>query len=174
VRFSIARGVSVLVKVDARSRMSIVQALETALTEARTRPDLAPPTDAAKVRPDNARTKSHPEPTTSQPDLIDPDSVVLRRRIKDLAREIAGKNLLRRSCGKKRFGRWLRRLSDVQLPSSFAGLIVELESNVNYAKCDLGPWKARRPVWRQECMTAKNLRQVRELLAELAEALQVG
>jgi hypothetical protein len=118
VRFSIERGVSVLVKVDSNWRMSTVQALETALTEARTRPELAAPAKGPEGRPRNLKKRKGPR-TASGPDLDEPDIGAVKSQLKDLAEAIAAKNLLSFSWRKIRFVQWSRELGEVQgLPAS--------------------------------------------------------
>ena len=176
MRFPIARGVSVLVKVDLKSKMSIVQALEAALAEARTRSDLAPlatRTIVAEAMPEKPKKKNDPKLAT-RPDFGEPDIAVFRRKLRSLAETIAAKNSLSNVWRKKYFGSWLRRLSVVQGPSNFTRLMIELELNVTDANRDLGPSKSRRRVWRNECSTAKTFKAAGKLLTELGELFQVG
>ncbi len=153
--------------------MSIVQALETALTEAKTRPELAVPINGAVGRPSNPKKGKGPKPA-NRPDLGEPDIGVVKAQLKGLAEAIAARNLLSFPWRKKRFGQWSRDLGEVQGLSRFVRLVVELELNLNNANLQLIRWKARRPVWRGECLAAKTIRAAKKLLAELAEVLQIG
>jgi hypothetical protein len=173
VRFPIARGVSVLVRVDVKSKMNIVQALEAALAKARTRSELEVPPKAVEAMPD-ARTKTGPKPLTKE---VTGESEIadLRKKLKDLAEAILVKNAVGASWIKKRYRSWLRRLSDVHgRPSNFAPLILELESNVFDKSQCRGPWKARRRSWRDECPRAKTFSGLASLVAEFEEWFQRG
>lgn len=195
VRFAIARNVGVLVKVDVKSRISIVQALEQACTEAATRPGLIPRLNvngppvrlqfaiargvSVTVRVDGEFRMSIVQAleqalaeATAHCDLGEPAIAVLRKKLIDLAEAIAAKNRLSPSWRRKRFGRWRQRLSQVQAPSGFARRMIDFESIVYDANRFSGPWKARRQAWRNECCNAKSFPDLARLLAEFAELFQ--
>jgi hypothetical protein len=173
VRFPIARGVSVSVKIEPKSKMSIVQALEAALAEARTRRDLEPPMPPVKAAPRKAEKRNAPSPAGRPPDLPEPEIAVFRKKLKDLAETIAARSLLRPAWRKKLLGSWQRRVDQVQGPSGFARLMIVLESNLNDAKIGRGPSKARRQVWSNECRATRTFQDVGKSLARLAELLRI-
>jgi hypothetical protein len=90
VRFAIAGGVSVLVNFDNKSKMSVVQALEAALVQARSR-------SALRLRPNAVGAT----PTTRKQNLSNPPTeeltaegeiAAIRRKLKALAEAIVVKN----------------------------------------------------------------------------------
>jgi hypothetical protein len=173
VRFPLARGVSVLVKVDTKSKLSIVQVLEAALAEARTRSELEIRSEAVEATPDS-RKRTRPKPLMKEV-MEESEIAALRKRLKDLAEAIVVQKAVSASWRKDRYPSWLRQLRTVQgRPSYFGRLIRDLESNVFDKSQCRSPWKVRRRCWRNECFDARTFPVVASLLAEFEDWFQRG
>jgi len=170
-QFAMGRGATVTVRVDSRSRMSVLQVLEQALSEARVRSDLTPQLPAGVAKPRKARKLDKAKKLIAReaPTKCERDEraiAVLRRKLLDLAEAIAAKNLLSRSWKAKHFALWRQRLVQVQAPTGIARHLVELEANLTNQGRRTGPRQARRQIWKIECATARTLEGVSKLVAE--------
>ena len=186
--------VSVLVNVDARSELSVVQALEAALAEAKVRAGLAAgaPAPPARSSPSaGAKTRVAPKtgphateassPTnkgkSTEPSANTEDGEsqisALREKLTALAETAVLQKAVCASWTKKPYRSWLQRLRSVHgRPSNFAPLLLELEKTIS-VRCPLRGWKSRRPAWRNECSTAKTYHDVARLIAELSARLKL-
>jgi hypothetical protein len=166
VRFPLARGVSVLVKIDHRSKLSVVEALELALKEARTRIELGLKTPAQTTKPATAPKTKAPKPLAKA--VVDePGIAVLRSKLRNLAHDANARGLLVPSWKQKQLRPWVLRVDSAQGPSKLARLMRELEGNVVYADKYVGQRKAGRNVWKIRCATAKTFDEVSKLFSEL-------
>lgn len=172
LRFPVGEGVSVLVNVDGKARMSVVQALEVALSQARSRyGSTTRVTSAAAVErlQSGAGKKPAPGPASFEPDLG-----WLTRRLKKLAEAMAAERMLSSGWRKRRFRQWRQELMEAPTLTVFSRLMVELELSLNSEDARLGRWKSRCQVWRHESRVARTHRVAGKLLAELAEVLELG
>jgi hypothetical protein len=160
----VAGGVTVKVTIDRRRNMDVVQALEAALAAAR-----APSSGKRGLKSDREKSDTAKEkpPQTLVNEKPSPVSIAtLRARLKTLAHLAAGTNLLEPSWMQKGFRSWLRRLEEIQAPSTFASHMAKLEFHIPDPKRNAGSQSNRRRAWRIECSTAKEPRRVTELLEE--------
>jgi hypothetical protein len=171
VRIPLARGVSVLVKVDATSKMSVVQALELALAEVRTRYDLTPGGNAVETAPVKAVKKDGPTPI-AHVSRDETEIAVIRKKLKVLAETIAEKRVLKVSWQEKRLGPWLSKLSEARMPFTFARQLIELESNATDAKRLFGQSRGPLRAWRRKCSAAKTIREISKLVVQLEDWLK--
>jgi hypothetical protein len=168
VRFALARGVSVFVKVDGKAKMNVLQALESALAEARTRSDLMPRTNEARARPEKAEQKNEPKPIRNVTGN-EPEIAVLRKKLKNLAETIVANRLVKASWRAKRFVPWVRQLSDARTPSIFAQQLLELESNATDTGRFFGQSRERLLAWKQCCSVASTVRELSILVVQLED-----
>jgi len=165
VRYQIARGVSVEVRIDGGPRMNIVQALEAALAQERYSSGVKPRPETDRARSDTAKENA----PLSEEHLRKRDIAVFRKKLKNLVEALDAKNLLKASWKKERYSYWMRRLGKIEELSKFAWHMTVLAMSVSDENQFLGSWQARRQSWKDECATAKTRRAVKGLLAELEE-----
>jgi hypothetical protein len=172
VRIQIASGVSVFVQLDPNSRMTVVQALEAALADAKARSELMARPKSDQAKSDRAEKEHRTKPPAST-DHNETEVAELRKKLCDLAETIVAQKAVGAKWSNKPYRSWKQRLKDVWgRPSNFAPLMLELESRVFDRSPLRDPWKARHKAWRNECSSVKTFREAAKLLDEFGEPFQ--
>ena len=163
-RFTVAKGVTVMVMIDGQFSMNIVQALEAALGQARNLSVAKPRHEAIQVMSDSANDNAPTPLPDGNPEKS--DIAALREKLRGIGESIAAKCLLNGQWMNRGYGSWLQRLSEIQGLSDFAWYMTVLESNLSVSKQFRRRRKARRLAWRRACHSARTVRAVAHLLTE--------